>query len=128
MITYEQARQKVREFLDRREAEYREILEYRKGLTAKEREILGFPATDEDGSLVIVDEATITEDFGWVFFVQSETYLKTGNAVHQLVGHGPIIVSRTDGGMHHTGSAYPSEFYIENFRRFGSPYGIDSDS
>ncbi|WP_193367347.1 YrhB domain-containing protein [Pelagibius marinus] len=73
--------------------------------------------------LVLLDDETMEEDFGWVFFYQSEEYLRSGSFADQLAGNAPIIVSKVDGSLHVTGTAHPVEVYIESFRRSGSPHG-----
>ena len=71
---------------------------------------------------VIVDEATIERDFGWVFFYQSREYLDTGKNEYQLAGNAAYIVDRRTGELHVTGTAEPVETYIENFEKYGTPH------
>ena len=85
--------------------------------------MLGFGDIDDIPTLVIRDELTITEDFGWVFFYQSKEYLETGDPLNSLLGNAPLIVSRSDGTLHETGTAESIEFYVENFKRSGDPFG-----
>ena len=73
----------------------------------------------EDYKLVIIDNATINNDFGWVFFYNSNKYIETHNFSDMLVGTAPIIISRKDGSMHETGTAEPVEYYIENLKKYG---------
>ncbi|MFF8805655.1 YrhB domain-containing protein [Streptomyces omiyaensis] len=39
----------------------------------------------------------------WMVFVQSEEYARTGDVSAMLVGHGPYLVDRVDGGLHPVG-------------------------
>ncbi|MFF2901096.1 YrhB domain-containing protein [Streptomyces sp. NPDC057966] len=39
----------------------------------------------------------------WKVYVQSEEYARTRNAAAMLVGHGPFLVDRADGGLHSIG-------------------------
>ncbi|MGA1983506.1 MAG: YrhB domain-containing protein [Acidobacteriaceae bacterium] len=65
--------------------------------------------------LVIVDQSTRAEDFGWVFFYQSKSYVDTGDWHEMLVGNAPLIVD-FGGQVHETGTGLPIEDYIEGFR------------
>jgi hypothetical protein len=38
---------------------------------------------------------------GWLVFWQSVDYLRSGDPGEMLVGHGPYLVDREDGGIHH---------------------------
>ncbi|MET8944555.1 YrhB domain-containing protein [Streptomyces sp. NPDC004542] len=39
----------------------------------------------------------------WIISWQSEQFARTGNAKHMLVGNGPYLVDRVDGGLHQIG-------------------------
>ena len=67
--------------------------------------------------IVLIDEATIEKDFGWVFFYDSKKGVDTGNFLDSLYGNTPLIVDREDGCVYETGTAYPVEVYIENYKR-----------
>lgn len=55
---------------------------------------------------------------GWVFFYNTEEFVRTGDIVHALGGNGPILVDRRDGTVHVTGStAFPPEAWIEAYLR-----------
>ena len=71
--------------------------------------------------LVILDDFTIEWPPGWVFFYDVDRTVEQYANV-QLAGNGPLIVSRMDGSVHDCGSAEPTEFYMANFEKFGSPY------
>lgn len=71
--------------------------------------------------LLVVDQQTIETDFGWVFFYETETYLKSGAFEDMLLGNAPLIVDQVDGSIHETGTARDIAWYIENYRRFRSP-------
>ena len=65
--------------------------------------------------VVIVDSATIERSFGWAFFYESRLYLQTGEFMHRLVGNAPIIVNRYTGEVVSTGTAHPTEYYLEQY-------------
>jgi hypothetical protein len=66
---------------------------------------------------IIVDNATIEKDWGWVFFYQSRQFLDTGDFSSRLLGNAPIIVNGRTGVAAHTGTAYPIEHYITEYER-----------
>lgn len=72
--------------------------------------------------LALLEQNTLEEDFGWVFFYQSKDFLESGRVSDKLAGNSPIIVDRRDGTIHTTGTAHPIESYVSNYRRYGSPY------
>jgi hypothetical protein len=64
---------------------------------------------------VILDDKTIERAFGWVFFYQSREYLDTGDLGFRMLGNAPLIVDRSDGSIHVTGTAEPIEHYIKEY-------------
>jgi len=72
--------------------------------------------------LVLLDEATMEQSFGWLFFYNSRSFVETGNFSDCLAGNAPLIVSRADGAIHVTGTAFPIEHYISNFLATGDPH------
>lgn len=65
--------------------------------------------------LVIIDNETIEKKWGWVFFYNTEDYLKTGDIYEALVGNAPYIVNRYTGELFETGTAYDIEEYIKEY-------------
>ena len=123
MIDYEEARNLALRYLSELEEESRKVADLRKDLTSREREILALPQESDVLELGLVEEATIEGDFGWVFFWTTRAYLETQDDRHSLVGNAPILISRRDGSLHMTGTAYPIDFFINNFRRTGKTHG-----
>ncbi len=123
MITFQQARQKVLNFLRALEVDGNKVIEFRKDLSAKERDVLGLGETDEVTRLGICDDLTIIGDFGWVFYYQSQGFIESGDNAKALIGNAPLIVALEDGRLYETGTAEAIEVYIENFRRTGDPLG-----
>ena len=72
--------------------------------------------------LVLLPESTIEGAWGWMFFYDSRAHAEQGNLSAALAGNAPIIVSREDGSLHVTGTAFPPERYIENFIATGNPH------
>ena len=73
--------------------------------------------------VLIMPEATIEKDWGWVFFYDSKEYLEGRGDDGWLCGNAPYIVERSTGTVYETGTADPIEFYIDNFEATGDPYG-----
>lgn len=69
---------------------------------------------DPQHRLVIVKEYNY--DFGWVFCYNTKRYVD-GDTNQGLAGNGPLIVDRTDGQVYITGSAYPLEHFIAEYRK-----------
>ena len=123
MIDYEEARNLALRYLSELEEESRKVADLRNDLTPRERDILGLRQESDVLELGLVEEAMIEGDFGWVFFYTTRAYLETQDDRHSLVGNAPILISRHDGSLHVTGTAYPIDFFIDNFRRTGKTHG-----
>ena len=65
--------------------------------------------------LVLLDTLTQEHPFGWVFFYDSRRHVETGHFRDTILGNAPIVVTRTDGQVHVTGTAYPVEHYLKKF-------------
>lgn len=68
-----------------------------------------------DNPLIVMDEHTITKEYGWVFFYNSRKFLETGDLNEALGGNAPIIVDKEDGALYVTGTAEATEVYIKRF-------------
>lgn len=85
MLTYEEAREKVKANLD--------ALYHRPS-----------PYGSDNNEYVIMDNRSIQESFGWVFYHQSKRYLE-GDLMAAYVGNSPIIVNKYTGELVKTGTA-----------------------
>ena len=70
-----------------------------------------------DDLVDIIDEQTIEETFGWVFFYESKKFLETGEEKWMLAGNSPLIVDQDDGSVHSTGAGPFYEQGIEEYKR-----------
>ena len=70
---------------------------------------------DAGCELALVDNLTIERSFGWVFFYNSREHIETGDFRYALAGNAPIVVTRADGAIHETGTAFPLEHYLKRF-------------
>lgn len=69
----------------------------------------------------IVDEATISKPYGWIFFYQSKRFLETENISDILVGNAPIFIDRFDGELRICGTSHPIEQYLTEYEKTISP-------
>ena len=67
--------------------------------------------------LALLEGRTIERAFGWVFFYDSTRHIASGSIRDKVAGNAPIIVTRSDGVVHETGTAHPIEYYIDEFER-----------
>jgi hypothetical protein len=84
-----------------------------------ERYLIGLSA-DAGTNLELLSGETLERDFGWVFYYEPEDKALT------VAGNTPFIVDRKDGSIHVTGTAYPTEVYLENYGLTGTafPQGV----
>lgn len=71
---------------------------------------------DCDFELVLLEDETITEEFGWVFFYNTKKFQETGDFRDMLGGNAPIIVDIGGGQITETGTAYDIDHYIDEYR------------
>ncbi len=64
----------------------------------------------------LIEDETIEESFGWVFFYNSKNFLETGDWSYALIGNAPIIVNKITGIVTETGTSYPIEYYINLYK------------
>ena len=72
--------------------------------------------------LVLVQNETIEQDFGWVVFYDSKAFLDTHDDSEMIAGNAPFIVDRHSGAVTVLGTAKPVATYIDTYRRFGTPF------
>jgi hypothetical protein len=75
-----------------------------------------YSGKDEDDVLVILEEYTITKDYGWIFFYDRKKYLESGSISDLLIGGGPIVVLK-DGTIEGLVSYLPVEQAIEQYEQ-----------
>lgn len=68
--------------------------------------------------LALQEKCTIERRFGWVFFYQSKRYLESGDIRDALAGNAPIVVTKSDGRVHVTGTSSPLEQYLQKFETY----------
>jgi hypothetical protein len=60
----------------------------------------------------------ISFEYGWIFFYQSEKYVKTADPEFLLGGNAPILVDRETGYAFITGTRHDTNYYIETYSSF----------
>jgi|TARA_Y100000588_G_scaffold366001_1_gene431238 hypothetical protein len=71
---------------------------------------------DCDVELVLIEDETLTEEFGWVFFYNTRKFQETGDFRDMVGGNAPIIVDNISGKITETGTTHDIEYYIEEYR------------
>lgn len=69
----------------------------------------------EGDELVIIPEATLEREYGWVFFYDSRRHVETDDFRYALAGNGPVLVEKDDGSVHEFGTARPVEWFLEEY-------------
>ena len=72
--------------------------------------------------LQLYEEPILCGKYGWVFSYQSKAYLETGSPTCLLAGNAPILVDRHSHRLFDLGTAYPEEYYVENYLTHGDPH------
>jgi hypothetical protein len=72
---------------------------------------------DDGLDLVLQEDKTISEDFGWVFFYTTRRFLKTGDFRDIVGGNAPFIIDHDSGKLTVTGTTHPIEQYIDEYRK-----------
>jgi Immunity protein 35 len=70
--------------------------------------------------MLVMEDETMTTEFGWVFFYNTRAYIEDGDEMAIIVGAAPEIVDKTSGKLEVAGTAYPIEYYIEMYKRHGT--------
>lgn len=68
-------------------------------------------------TFVLLEDLTREESFGWVFFWQSEAFVKSGDFRDALGGNAPLVILRESGELLTTGTAHPIDHYLDEIRR-----------
>jgi hypothetical protein len=66
--------------------------------------------------LILIDEPTMTEPYGWVFFYDDRRHFETGDDKYLIAGNAPLLVLRDTGEVRLLGTARPTQFYLAPYR------------
>ncbi|WP_445721349.1 YrhB domain-containing protein [Flavobacterium sp.] len=67
-------------------------------------------------ALTIYYSATIQKSYGNVYFFNSKKHAETGDFGYSIV-RGPFLVEKKSGRIVNFGTAYPLEFYLEEYEK-----------
>ena len=95
------------------------MIDYERALLLVQDELARLDADDGDAWVVYVEQ-TIERPFGWMFFWGSDLYAKTRDPAYLVGGNAPFIVDRHTGAVVSTGTALPSEHYIQQYETRGA--------
>ena len=68
--------------------------------------------------LAFLENDTLSFDYGWVFFYQSEEFVKTGDTQNMVGGNAPILIDKYDGNIYLTGTRKDIKDYIKIYSEF----------
>ena len=74
-----------------------------------------------DIKLAILHDCTEEYDFGWVFFYNSDKYIKTGEYRDAVAGNAPLILDKESKEIIVTGTAHDVSYYVSNYVKTGDP-------
>ncbi len=89
-----------------------------KELTIKEATLIVSKKVDEIGKLsnidlAILEDETMSFEFGWVFFYQSRKYMETKDFGEMIGGNAPIIVDKFTNKTLETGTSHEVQYYVD---------------
>lgn len=70
-----------------------------------------------DTELVIIDDLTITKDWGWVFQWNTKEFAQSRDDDEGIIGNGPIVVLKTDNSIHQLRTSDSVEVEVKRFER-----------
>ena len=85
-----------------------------------EQIICGYSSPEDDEKYVINEHHSIEKDWGWIIYWTSEKWL-AGDERYAIGGNAPFIVTKDEGKVLMTGTAYSIEHYIAAFEACGDP-------
>lgn len=72
---------------------------------------------NNESKIILIDEATIEKEEYYVFFYNTEKYIKEKDLSYALAGNAPIIINKRTGEKYITGTAHRIEYYLEEYER-----------
>ncbi|HSI85560.1 MAG: YrhB domain-containing protein [Candidatus Methylacidiphilales bacterium] len=69
------------------------------------------------GALEVIDKLTLERPYGWIFFVNTESFIATNDKNYSAVGFGPIVYTFSDNSLHYLPSYLAPEVAIADFEK-----------
>ena len=76
-----------------------------------------------DLCLALLHDLTAEHSFGWLFFYTSQDFIRTRDPNDAVGGNAPLLVERETGRLFVTGTAYPTQHYLDRYLETGDPHG-----
>ncbi len=67
--------------------------------------------------IILINDQTLTTEYGWIFFYNSKAYLETGNWKKSILGHAPFIINKDNSEITFLGTAHSVEHYIKEYEK-----------
>ena len=90
------------------------MISLKKATELIQSEILKLPVSS-NVKLAIMPNETVEFEYGWVFFYQSEEFVKTGNLNSMVGGNAPLLLDKYTAQILTTGTRMGEDFYIEKY-------------
>ena len=68
--------------------------------------------------VALLEADSLSFEYGWVFFYQSEDFVRSGDESKLVGGNAPILVDKFNSTVLHTGTSKTTEHYIEIYSQF----------
>lgn len=94
-----------------------DMINFEEAKLLAEQRIKEYMSYDDSLTLILLEDETIYEDFGWIFFYNSKEFVETGDMSYALGGNAPLLVDKNVGQVFETGTAMPIEEYIKSYRQ-----------
>lgn len=89
------------------------MISYQKAREIAEEQIDQMNASNGAFKVALLEDYFVQTAFLWIFFYQSEKFLKTGKKSYMLGGNSPFLIAKTDGNIFQYSTSYSEEEMIE---------------
>ena len=77
-------------------------------------------------NLCLIEEPILAGEYGWVFSYTTVEFLETKSIEFAIAGNAPLLIDKSTGALFVLGTAYPTEYYIDNYLEFNDPHATAS--
>jgi hypothetical protein len=104
--------QKKEQEFDQKE---KKTVTYKEALELAKKELL--ESTSDPAQVVIMENKTITKEYGWIFFPASKKYVETGDRKYLIPGLSPVIVNKNDSSVVRVPSSVTLELFLRDYEK-----------